>query len=75
MSFYIYHTNSEFTFKGEFITPADACRCLGVQIDLNLTFENQLISVEVKMANVIRSFYLVRNQIPCKNLKSCKKSK
>ena len=45
--FFTNHTNSdpEFSFKGEIIKPAHACRYLGVQIDSNLTFENHLNSV------------------------------
>ena len=57
---------SEFCFRGEVIKPAHACRYLGVQIDSNLTFENHLNSVLSKMANTIRSLYLVRNQNPLK---------
>ena len=66
MLFFAIHTNSDpqFSFKGEFIKPAHACRYLGVQIYSNLTFENHLNSVLSKMANAIRSSYLVRNQIP-----------
>ena len=62
------HTNSdpEFSFKGEVIKPAHAGRYLLVQIDSNLTFENHLNSVLSKMANAIRSLYLVINQIPLK---------
>ena len=68
MLFFTNHTNSdpEFSFKGEVIKPAHACRYLRVQIDPNLTFENHLNSVLSKMANAIRSLYLVRNQIPLK---------
>ena len=68
MLFFTDHTNSdqEISFKGEVIKPAHACRYLGVQIDSNLTFENHLNSVLSKMANAIRSLYLVRNQIPLK---------
>ena len=68
MLFVTNHTNSnsEISFKGEVIKPAHACRYLGVQTDSNLTFENQLNSVLSKMANAIRSMYLVRNQIPLK---------
>ena len=68
MLFFTNHTNSdpEFTLKGDFTKPVHACRYLGVQIDSNLTFENQLNSVLSKMANAIRSLYLVRNQIPLK---------
>ena len=55
MLFFANHTNSdpEFSFKGEVIKPAHACRYLGVQIDSNLTFENYLN--QSKMANAIRS--------------------
>ena len=59
-------SDTEFSFKGEVIKPARACFYLGVQIDSNLTFENHLNSVSRKMANAIRSLYLVRNQIPLK---------
>ena len=66
--FFTNHTNwdPEFSFKGEVIKPAHSCRYLGVQIDSNLTFENHLNSVFSKMANAIRSLYLVKNQIPFK---------
>ena len=68
MLFFTIHTNSdqEFSFKGEVIKPAHACRYLGVQIFSNLAFENHLSSGLSKMANVIRSLCLVRNQIPLK---------
>ena len=68
MLFFTNQTNSdpEFSFKGEVIKPAHVCRYLGVQIDSNLTFENHLNSVLSKMANAIRSLYLVGNQIPLK---------
>ena len=68
MLFFTNHTNSdpEFSFKGEVIKPAHACCYLSEQIDSNLTFENHLNSVLSKMANAIRSWYLVRNQIPLK---------
>ena len=47
MFFFSNRTNSDpdFSFKGEVIKPAHACRYLGVQIDSNLTFENHLNSV------------------------------
>ena len=38
-------SDPEFSFKGEVIKPAHACRYLGVQIDSNLAFENHLNSV------------------------------
>ena len=68
MLFFTNHTKSdpEFSFKGEVIKPAHAYRYLGVQIESNVTFENHLNSVLSKMANAIRSLYLVRNQIPLK---------
>ena len=68
MLFFTNHTNSdpEFSFKGEVIKPAHACRYLGVQIDSNLIIENHLNSVLSKMANAIHSLYLVRNQISFK---------
>ena len=68
MTFFANYTNSdpEFPFKSKVIKPAHACRYLEVQIDSNLTFESHLNSVLSKMANAIRSLYLVRNQIPLK---------
>ena len=68
MLFFINHTNldPEFTFKGEVIKQVHTCRYLGVQVDSNLSFENHVNTVLSKMANAIRSFYLVRNQIPSK---------
>ena len=68
MLFFTNHSNSdpEFTFKGEFIKPAHACRYLGVQIDSNITFENHLKSVLSRMAHAIRCLYLVRNHNPLK---------
>ena len=68
MLFFTNHTNSypEFSFKGKVIKPAHACCYLEVQIDSNLTFENHLNSFLSKIANAIRSLYLVRNQIPLK---------
>ena len=62
------HTNSdpEFSFKGQVIKPAHACRYPGVQIDSNLNFENHLNSVLSKMAYAIHSLNLVRNQLPLK---------
>ena len=68
MLFFTNNTNwdPEFSFKGEVIKPARACRYLGVQIDSNLAFENHLNSVLSKIADAIRSLYLVRNQIPLK---------
>ena len=61
MLFVTNHTNSdpEFTYKGEVIRPLHDCRYLGVQIDSNLSFENYLNSVLIKMANAIRSLYCI----------------
>ena len=66
--FFTNHTNSdpEFSFRGEIIQTAYACCYLRVQMDSNLTFENHMNSVLSKMANAIRSLFLVRNQIPLK---------
>ena len=41
-----------------------SCRCLGIQIDRNLCFDEQLNKTLKKMAHAIRSFYLIRHQIP-----------
>ena len=46
-------SDSEFTFKGEVIQPANACRYLGAHFNSNLTF-----------ANAFRSLYLVTDLIP-----------
>ena len=63
------------SFQGESIKTAHACRYLGVTIHSKLTFENHLNSVlskilkcllVAKMANAIRSLYLVKNQIRSK---------
>ena len=68
MLFFFNHTKSdpEFSFKGEIIKPDHTYRYSGLQIDSNLTFENHLKSVLSKMANAIRSSYLVRSQTPLK---------
>ena len=68
MFFFTNHTNSdpEFSFKGEMIKPAHACCYLQVEIDTKSTFKNHMHSALSKMANAIRSLYLVRNQIPLK---------
>ena len=59
-------SDPEYTFKGEVVKPAHACRYLGVQVNSNLIFENNLNPILSKMATAIRSLYLVRNQIPLK---------
>ena len=68
MLFFTNHTNSdsEFSFEGEIIKPAHACRYLGVQIDSSLFFENHLNSCLSKKAKAFRSLYVVRIQIPLK---------
>ena len=66
LKFKSYQFGSEFSFKRKVIKPAHACHYLGVQIDSNLTSENHLNSVLSKMADAIRSLYLVRNQLPLK---------
>ena len=58
------HLDPKLTLKVEFIKPTHACRYLGVTIESNLNFENQLNSVLINKANAIRSLNLLRNQIP-----------
>ena len=53
-------------FKGYRLEISEKCRFLGVIIDGELTYQNQLIKVISKMASAIRSLYLVRYQVPLK---------
>ena len=66
MLFFANHTNSEseFSFEGKVIKPAQDSCFLGLQMVSNQTFENHLNSVLSKMASAVCSLYLVRNQIP-----------
>ena len=59
--------NSDFGsifYKNEFLTTQKSCRYLGIQIDRNLSFEEQLNKTLKKMAHAIRSIYLIRHQLP-----------
>ena len=53
-------------FKGHRLEASEKCRYLGVIIDRELTYQNQLNKVISKMASAIRSLYLVRYQVPLK---------
>ena len=55
---------SFFFYKNEVLTTQKSCRYLGIQIDRNLSFEEQLNKTLKKMAHVIRSIYLIRHQVP-----------
>ena len=44
---------------------------LSVQIDRNLNFDEQLNKTSKKMICVLRSIYLIRNQIPLNQLDAC----
>ena len=59
--------NSDFGsifYKNEVLTTQKSCRYLGIQIDRNLIFEEQLNKALKKMAHAIRSIYLIRHQVP-----------
>ena len=53
-------------FKGHRLETSEKCRYLGVIIDRELTYQNQLNKVISKMASAIRLLYLVRYQVPLK---------
>ena len=55
-----------FDFKGHRLEASEKCRYLGVIIDTELTYQNQINKVISKMASAIRSLYLVRYQVPLK---------
>ena len=59
--------NSDFGsifYKNEVLTTQKSCRCLGIQIDKNLSFEEQLNKTLKKIAHAIRSIYVIRHQVP-----------
>ena len=56
----------QFHYNGIFIEPKTRCRYLGIMIDNNLNFDIQLNKTLTKMANAIRSIYLVRHFLPLK---------
>ena len=51
-------------YKNEVLTAQNNCRYLAIQIDRNLSFEEQLNKTFKKMAHAIRSKYLIRHQVP-----------
>ena len=51
-------------FKGHPLEASEKCRYLGVVIDRELTYQNQLKKVISKMASAIRSIILVRYKVP-----------
>ena len=51
-------------FNGHRLQASEKCRYLGVIIDRELTCQNQLNKVIIKMDSAIRSLYLVCYQIP-----------
>ena len=53
-------------FKGHRLEASEKCRYLGLIIDRELTYQNQLIKVISKMASAIRFLYLFRCQVPLK---------
>ena len=56
----------QFHYNGILIEPKTSCRYLGIMIDNNLNFDIQLNKTLTKMANAIRSIYLVRHFLPLK---------
>ena len=56
----------QFHYNGIFMEPKTSCCYLGIMIDNNLNFDIQLNKILSKMANAIRSIYLVRNFLPLK---------
>ena len=53
-------------YNGISIWPKTSCCYLGIMIDNNLNFDIQLNKTLAKMANSIRSIYLVRHHLPLK---------
>ena len=56
----------QFHYNGISIEPKTSFRYLGILIDNNLNFDIQLNKTLTKMANAIRSIYLVRHFLPLK---------
>ena len=58
------HDNSDFGsifYKNEVLTTEKSCKFLGIQIDRNLSFDEQLNKTLKKMAHATRSIYLIRH--------------
>ena len=51
-------------YKNEVLTIWKSYRYLGIQIDWNLSFDEQLKKTLKKMAHAIRSIYVKRHQVP-----------
>ena len=59
--------NSDFGsifYKNEVLTKQKSCSYLGIQIDRNLSFQEQLKKTLKKMAHAIRSIYHIKHQVP-----------
>ena len=56
----------QFLYNGIFIEPKTSCRYLGIMIKSNRNFDIHLNKTLTKMANAIRSIYLVRHPLPLK---------
>ena len=55
---------SIFFYKNEVLATQKSCRYIGIQIDRNLSFEEQLNKTLKKKAHAIISIYLIRHQVP-----------
>ena len=53
-------------YNGNFKEPKTSCRYLGIMVDNHLNFDIQLNKTLAKMANAIRSIYLVSHLLPLK---------
>ena len=51
-------------FRGHRLEASEKFRYIGVIVDSELTYQNQLNKLISKMASAIRSLYLVRYQVP-----------
>ena len=51
-------------YKNEVLATQKSCRYLGIKIDRNLSFEEQLNKTLKKMTHALRSIYLMRHQVP-----------
>ena len=66
-SIFFSRDNSDFGsvfYQNEVLTTQKSSRYIGIQIDRNLSFEEQLEKTWKKMAHAIISIYLIRHQVP-----------